>query len=213
MATQDAPFAEFTEADYDIGQNWEDNIYVKSKFFAENLVKEEIEKGMQAKIFRLGRLVGRNSDGRFQKNPETNSFYLHVQGLCRLGVIPDHMKQVPVDLMPVDLAAKEVAALTKGSHPVYHIMSHNPPTMLEGLRAVNGQVNPAGEEEMEYRLRQVMKELPGQFLPFLMELKMDKGSEGTFVKVTNDVTVQQLRDFGFDMEISGPEQLLKEFRG
>ena len=60
--------AVFTEADYDIGQIWENNLYVKSKFQAEGIVFKAMDEGLPAMIFRLGRLIGRSDDGIFQKN-------------------------------------------------------------------------------------------------------------------------------------------------
>lgn len=203
----------FTEEDYDIGQNWEDNIYVKSKFLAEGLVLKAIEEGMEGKIFRLGRLVGRASDGRFQKNPKSNSFYLHVQGISALGVIPENMKEMPVDLMPIDTAAKEVMALRAGEHPVYHIMSHMLPKMFDAVKSVNSEVKAVTDEELNQILGSKMKDIPRELLPFLFELKMGAAGDRTGIIVTNQITVKELEKLGFRMELPGPEQLLKDFRG
>ena len=203
----------FTEEDFDMGQNWEDNIYVKSKFLAEKIVFAAMEEGMKGKIFRIGRLVGRASDGKFQKNPQTNSFYLHVQGFIRLGAVLDSMKDMPVDLMPVDIAAQEVLALKEGEHGVYHIMSHVPVTMLEALKAVNPDIKAVSEEELNLLMGEKMSAFPKVLLPFLMELKGEANVEGSYMEVRNQITVEQLKNTGFGMEIPGPEQLLKEFRG
>ena len=46
----------FTERDYDIGQNWRDNVYVQSKFLAEGLVHQAIERGLHASIYRVGQI-------------------------------------------------------------------------------------------------------------------------------------------------------------
>ena len=77
--------AVFTEADYDIGQIWENNLYVKSKFQAEGIVFKAMDEGLPAKIFRLGRLIGRSDDGIFQKNPDTNAFYLLMRASTLWG--------------------------------------------------------------------------------------------------------------------------------
>ena len=98
--------AEFTENDYDIGQIWEDNIYIKSKFLAEGQVLKAAQEGLNAKIFRLGRLVGRASDGVFQRNPDSNVFYLLLNAFKQLGAIPFHAAKEKVDLMPIDICAQ-----------------------------------------------------------------------------------------------------------
>ena len=80
--------ADFTEKDFDIGQDWESNIYVRSKFLAETAVRQAAEAGLHTKIFRLGRLVGRMSDGLFQRNPHTNAFYLLMKSFLQIGAVP-----------------------------------------------------------------------------------------------------------------------------
>lgn len=52
----------------------------KVSFWAEARIYAAMEQeGLQAKVYRLGRLVGRASDGVFQRNPETNAFYLMLR--------------------------------------------------------------------------------------------------------------------------------------
>jgi len=200
----------FTELDFDIGQDWESNIYVKSKYLAEKLVFDAVKEGIEAKIFRLGRLAGRAVDGRFQRNPKTNSFYLHLRGLCMLGALPKEMENIPVDLMPIDLAAREVLKLREGEQIVYHIMSHLPPKMIDVLNAVDKNIKLVSAEEMNRIMNSKMAEMPKELLPFLMEMRMGTGTE---IEVTNQITVEQLEKLGFRMELPGPEQLLKDFRG
>ena len=48
-----------------------------------------MEEGLEARIFRVGRLVGRQSDGVFQKAPEKNSFYAFIQGARHLDALPE----------------------------------------------------------------------------------------------------------------------------
>ena len=83
--------AVFTEADFDIGQNWQDNIYVRGKFLAEREVYDRVERGLCGRVFRLGRLVGRDSDGVFQPNPRSNAVYLTFRGVQAVGAIPRSM--------------------------------------------------------------------------------------------------------------------------
>ncbi|AFQ46210.1 non-ribosomal peptide synthetase [Desulfosporosinus meridiei] len=66
---------DFTENDLYNGQDYKSNVYVRSKFEAESLILEEVEKGLKATIFRVGILTSRISDGQFQVNIEENAFY------------------------------------------------------------------------------------------------------------------------------------------
>ena len=89
---------------------------------------EARESGMETKIFRLGRLVGRASDGVFQKNPDTNAFYLLMRAFYRVGAVPRTIAETSVDLTPVDYAAEAVLALKDGPGTVFHIIHPDPPT-------------------------------------------------------------------------------------
>ncbi|NLT17505.1 MAG: AMP-binding protein, partial [Clostridiales bacterium] len=59
----------FSEDCYYIGQNYLDNEYVKTKFLAEGAVLDAIDRGLDARIFRVGNLTCRYEDAKFQINP------------------------------------------------------------------------------------------------------------------------------------------------
>ena len=60
------------------------------------------EQGLKARVYRLGRLVGRSTDGVFQKNPEENMYYLFVNAIASLGALPEELADLTMDLTPVD---------------------------------------------------------------------------------------------------------------
>ena len=101
-----------TEHDLYIGQQLHDP-YTHSKFMAERLVLEAVAKGrIDARIIRVGHLSPRTTDGRFQRNAETNSLAMALQ-LCRLlRMVPASAATLSVSLIPVDLAAKAILRLT-----------------------------------------------------------------------------------------------------
>ena len=82
---------QFFEMDFDIGQNWKDNVYVRTKFLAEDAVYRAIEQGLDARVYRVGRLVGRAIDGKFQENPESNAFFLLIRAIRLSQAIPASM--------------------------------------------------------------------------------------------------------------------------
>lgn len=112
----------FEEEDYDLGQNWEENQYVKSKFLAEGLVRDAFCDGMKGHIFRIGRLVGRASDGKFQRNAQTNAFYRTIREIRELPCIPENFGEIRVDLTPVDTCAAEILALHESKMQTLHLM-------------------------------------------------------------------------------------------
>ena len=119
-----------------IGQDYDSNVYVKSKFYAEyNILKAIKEKGLYAKIFRVGNIVGRYSDGVFQQNIDENAFYNKLKSIIKLGYFENSISEMIIDMSPVDIISLAVVKLTedKGSRIIYHIQN---PDQLDALRIV-----------------------------------------------------------------------------
>lgn len=201
----------FTEKDYNIGQVWEDNIYVKSKFLAEGLVLQAAKEGVNAKIFRLGRLVGRASDGVFHRNPENNVFYLLMKGFCRIGAVPESAAQSAVDLMPVDVAVEEVLALTEGNGLIYHIMSQNPPVLADVVKALDDKIQVVKEEELTEILEEKAAGLEKELVALLMDHWHRMKTKPPKIRVANELTMKYLEQAGYRPKIPAPKQLLQGF--
>jgi len=203
--------SEFTENDFDIGQEWQRNIYVKSKFLAEKAVFEAIDSGVDAIIFRLGRLVGRESDGKFQHNPESNMFYLLMKSAESIGVIPNVVANVQWDFMPVDMAAEQVVLLSEASGRVFHIINQDPPSLGELFCAVSDSHRVVSPEEFnetfcrkESSINRVYATLIRMhFLPPYKEPK---------IKVTCDVTADTLKRMGYSRSISSLKTAMCGFK-
>ncbi|HIQ98602.1 MAG TPA: amino acid adenylation domain-containing protein [Candidatus Scybalocola faecavium] len=147
---------EFSEDDFNIGQNWEDNIYLKGKFQGETLVRKAAEDGMDVKILRIGRLVGRSSDGVFQKNPESNAFWGLVSGILKAGMIPDILAHLPLDTTAVDdCAAAAVTLMEKGERMVYHVFNPKMKTVSEIAAGMGLELKLVSRDVFEAHLRQL----------------------------------------------------------
>lgn len=117
----------FTENDFYIGQNYEDNVYIASKFEAEKLILEEEYKGLKANIFRLGNLMARYNDGVFQKNKFDNAYYTRLIALAKLGVLPKNMKSQNLEFTPIDETAEAIVKLLtipNLQNNIFHIFSN-----------------------------------------------------------------------------------------
>jgi amino acid adenylation domain-containing protein len=83
--------------------------YLQSKRAAEELVEKAMkEQGLEAQIIRIGNLMPRKSDGRFQVNAEDNMFMRLLNTIRKTGVCPESMMDYPIVCSPVDVAAKEI---------------------------------------------------------------------------------------------------------
>ena len=117
----------FTENDFYIGQNYEDNVYIHSKFEAEKLILEEEYKGLKANIFRLGNLMARFSDGVFQKNKFDNAYYTRLLALAKIGFLPDDLKGQQLEFSPIDETAEAIIKLLmipNLENSIFHIFSN-----------------------------------------------------------------------------------------
>lgn len=80
-----SPNSIFSETDFYIGQNYMDNVYVRSKFEAEKLILDSCkEKKLIANIYRVGNITNRFSDGCFQKNFYDNAFINRLTAFINL---------------------------------------------------------------------------------------------------------------------------------
>lgn len=127
--TLDHSTQNFTENSFWIHQNYQDNVYVKSKFEAEYKVLEAIKtKNLYAKIYRVGNLTGRYRDGFFQKNIESNAFYKKIQTIFELKKIPDDIKNVRIDFTPIDLVSQAICKIVfsdTSGQIIYHLYNSN----------------------------------------------------------------------------------------
>jgi surfactin family lipopeptide synthetase A len=201
---------DFTENDFDIGQIWEKNIYVKSKYLAEKVVFDAISDGLNAKIFRLGRLVGRDSDGKFQKNPESNAFYLTVKGFKQIGAIPFDVENAGIDLMPIDRSAKQVLLLKDSSDTVFHIMNPIPPSLGEIMNSVNPNNRIVKMKEFFDILKEQAPNLEGHLFGVVMDA-VRSNAISKQITVTNNNTVDALKKNGYVNEAVDVSVVLKEF--
>lgn len=204
--------AVFTERDFDIGQDWQSNLYVKSKFLAEHAVFEAVRAGLTAQVYRLGRLVGRSSDGIFQRNPGSNAFWLLARGIHALGAIPQSLAAAPVDLTPIDWCARAIAALRDGELTAYHIMSPAPPTLEEAARTVSPQLAVLSDEAFQRLLAGTPVDQTGDLLSPLLDFWNQRRAGPPGVAPSNRLTMEQLGYAGFEEPIPGPGRLLRTFR-
>ena len=130
--------ASFEEKNYDVGQNVSFNEYVRSKFIAEGLVLDAFESGLRGRIFRVGNLTGRYSDGFFQRKARRNAFAMRLAALTTLGYYPAEDDSL-FELTPVDSCAHALVTLSTrpSDRYIYHLCSDRK-VDIEGLATLLG---------------------------------------------------------------------------
>ncbi|MBC8062862.1 MAG: amino acid adenylation domain-containing protein [Clostridiaceae bacterium] len=118
---------DFTENDLYIGQNFNDNVYIRSKFEAEKIIFDKVDLGLNATIFRVGDLVSRHSDGTFQIDAMKNFTFKILRALIEIEIIPEQLLTEELEFSPVDSASKAIVLLSRikqNKTEVYHIFNH-----------------------------------------------------------------------------------------
>ena len=117
----------FTENSLYVGQDYLGNVYVRTKFEAEQLVVKSLEKGLIANIYRVGNLTPRYSDGKGQLNSKENAFMNRLNSIISMGIIPSTILNASIDFTPIDLCADIIVKLS-GKIPYninyYHIYNN-----------------------------------------------------------------------------------------
>ena len=111
----------FDENRFYINQNYMDNIYVKTKFIAEEEIYKSLGNGLIANIYRIGNLTNRFSDYKFQYNSYENGFLNKLRTIKSLEALPISLKDYNLELTPVDLCAEAIVKLSTENILDYNI--------------------------------------------------------------------------------------------
>ncbi len=101
----------FDEDKFYINQKYKENIYVRSKFIAEEEIFRALDTGLIANIYRIGNLTNRFSDYKFQFNSFENGFMNKLKTIKKLAMLPNYLKDYQLELTPVDLCADAIVKL------------------------------------------------------------------------------------------------------
>lgn len=202
---------DFSEGDFEIGQNWRDSVYLRGKYGAEKLVYQGMEEGLSAVILRIGRLVGRSSDGMFQKNAESNAFWGLVNGMTCLDMISGELAELPMEMTSVDDCAGAAVLLMESEGPVYHLFNPHILTVEEILKAVGKPLSVTDREHFEAHLKEKCQSGLGiRLAPLLSQYQRLMRVPFRITPVC-DITGEELRKLRFRWPETEPSVLLRDF--
>lgn len=190
----------FSEKSFYIGQNTEENEYVKSKFQAERIVYDSMRNGLNARVFRIGLLTSSVS-GVFQMHPEKNAFANRLKALCELGCVPRSMLSHKIEMTPVDCCAEAILGLARmeTKQTAYHVQ--NPHTVSLGqiiaiLEQSGCRIRVLSDNSFLKKVNQASKQGNDTIITGVAGVKSAfLGSEK--IKVTADTTLGLLSGSGF----------------
>ena len=191
----------FTEDMLYIGQRYRENVYVHSKYLAERAVLDAMKQGLRASIYRVGNLLWRRSDLKFQKNRESHDFFMLTRAFAELGMLPTGFCDLRVDFTAVDSCAEAILTLarTRIFH-VYHILNCNDMSLYDYLCAATGKtIRIVGMNEFIHTLEQHADDpIMGFLLAYTAINKHVSGDD--YPAESCEQTVDELRHAGFEWE-------------
>lgn len=127
----------FDEHSLYIGQNYNSNIYIKTKFEAEYLIHEALNDDLKVSIYRLGNITSRTSDNKFQENNKDNAFLNRFITFAQLHMIPESYAKLTIDLSPVDECAYIISNLIQYDSSyckIFHIFNNHKIKVLDIIK-------------------------------------------------------------------------------
>lgn len=201
---------EFTEDNLYIGQDYKSNVYIYSKYLAEKDVIDSIEEGLDACIYRVGNLMWREYDGKFQKNHKENGFISRINAIKKLGIIPEEFINSKIDITPVDRCAEAIIKLAKTSDrcQIYHLINHNELSYHRIFREINKKLEVVRIEEFLDSINENKQdESVGILSLYLNEIKYDM--QKLNLQIKSEKTKKILEDLGFNWSIPSKRYLEK----
>ncbi len=189
------PNAKFDEFSLDIGQNYTQNVYIHSKYKAEERVLLARENGLKANIFRIGNLTWRMSDGKFQRNSQDNGFLGRYRGLLKVGMYSKELAEYPIDFTPVDECAEAyvLLALHNRVNNIYNLYNPHVFTIDKLARRFFLHVKKVSQKIFEKNLKESITDKDVAVLSFYNSI----ASNSKNIPMSNEFTVRELKKLGF----------------
>ncbi len=196
---QESKTAVFDENSFNVGQHYKDNVYIHSKYCAEQTVLMARKDGLKANIYRIGNLTWRASDGKFQSNSADNGFLHRIHAILKLGIFNDNMEKYPTDLTAVDECAKAYVnlAFSLSVNKIYHMYNPNFLDTREMFRLLD---KPYRHVSIAETIETVMANSADRDIHVYMFYLIISGRSAN-VEMKNDYTVERLAETGFRWSI------------
>ena len=192
---QTCPDAKFDEFCLNIGQKHIQNVYIHSKYKAEELVLLARAEGLMANIYRIGNLTWRTYDGKFQINAGTNGFVQRCKGLLKVGMYGERIADYTIDFTQVDACAEAFVRLCfhKKVNNVYHLYNPHTCTIKTLSRMYAFRVKEVSQCDFERKVKACKNDRDVAVLGFYNSM----AAVSRDVPISNDFTVNELKKLGF----------------
>lgn len=169
----------FDENSFYKNQEFDNNVYAKSKLIAESLIIDNISNGLNATIYRVGDLTGRFKDGLFQENISENAIYLRLKSILEIGYIPDSILDNPLEFTPVDCAANSICKIIYSNNNINRIFHIYNPNMISTKTLIDFM------DKLNYPVSVLSKK---DFIALVKSLSSNIDTQAKIAGIINDFT-------------------------
>ncbi|MBQ8246170.1 MAG: AMP-binding protein [Lachnospiraceae bacterium] len=193
--SQTNPDAIFDENCLDIGQNYVQNVYIRSKYKAEERVLMARKEGLKANIYRIGNLTWRMYDGKFQKNAQDNGFIGRCKGLLKVRVYSDELNAYPIDFTAVDECAIAfvMLALHNRVNNIYHLYNPNMYSVENLTKRLLIHCKRVPQKVFDKQVKDKIQDKEVAILSFYSSIATISKN----ITMRSDFTINMLKDLGF----------------
>ena len=184
-----------TENDFNIKQCFENQVYMITKYLAEYHILNAINSNeINGSIFRLGNIMPRLSDGKFQSNSKDNAFISRLKTFIKTQSITKEYMNLKIDLSPVDLCAESILKILRScmNQTIYHIFNNNTISVKEILDLLNINYNIISKNDLINIVRDLKS---ASSVHILNDLQKNNIIE---TPVNNTLTTDLLKSIGFE---------------
>nr|MCR4905833.1 SDR family oxidoreductase [Clostridiales bacterium] len=187
-----------------------ENEYALTKFKAERAVLEAVGRGVDAKVMRLGNLMGRASDGEFQVNFRSNAFIRSLASYKAIGAVPYSVMNAETSFSEIDMTARAILLLsgTGRDFTVFHPVNNHAVTYADivySMREYGFAMDEVEDEVFEKRMAEA-----GEVSGALIAYQNREGSARRYeLSADCSFTTSALYRLGFKWPVSGEKYIVK----
>ena len=197
---------DFNENNFYINQAL-DNVYIRSKFEAEKVVLNSILNGLDGYILRVGNLMNRLSDGKFQPNVNENAYINRLISYYNIGCIPNYLLDGYLELTPVDCCANAIVKILQyncTTNRIFHLLNHKNIDIsyfIDTLNKFYDKINIVSNEDFLQTIDKILANPDNKNILSGIINDFDENRLIVYsspVKIKSDFTVKYLSKIGFD---------------
>ena len=176
---------------------------------------EAVDSGLDAKIFRVGNLMGRQSDGEFQINSVTNSFIRSLKAYRVLGCFPVSSCDQTVDFSPIDEVAESILRLSTadGKFTLFHCANAHEVQMGDVIEAMNRygfRIDVVNDKAFSEKLNEaIADESRSMLVSGLLTYSSSDNRLRRYIKTDNTFSIKALYRLGYKWPITDEAYLLR----